>query len=118
MLERNVEQGDEIFDRRRWRIPDFADEGSYFEQEILLPLAHLRNFGLVGQGSADSDLELVIGVFEFNPLLVQHGGGGVRAFGHCSADLDHTQPRMVRKTRANPGRLNLLQPSIFVINPT
>jgi hypothetical protein len=37
----------------------------------------------------------VIRVFELSPLLVQHSGGGVRAFGHCSsplADLDQPQP--------------------------
>jgi hypothetical protein len=40
VIERDVEQGEEVFYRRRRRIPDFGNERTYFEQEALLPLAH------------------------------------------------------------------------------
>ena len=41
MLERDVEQGQEVFYRRCRRIPDFCDEGTYFAEEALLPLVAL-----------------------------------------------------------------------------
>jgi hypothetical protein len=107
VLERDVEQGNQVFDRCRRRIPDFSDKGIDFEQNAMLAFAHLRNFGL-GPGCVDGGGELVIVVFELSPLLVQHRGGGLRTFSHGSSpltDLDHMQ-----------AKIELLQRSDFVIN--
>ena len=40
VVERDVEQGQEVFSRRRRRIPDFGHEGVDLKQELRLPLAH------------------------------------------------------------------------------
>src|ERR1700749_3972856 len=33
VLERDVEQGAEVFRRRRWRVPDFGDKGINIEEQ-------------------------------------------------------------------------------------
>ena len=70
MLERYVEQGEEVFYRRRRRVPDFGNEGTYFEQQALLPLAQLSHVGLLGLGCVDGNGKLVIRVFELSPSLM------------------------------------------------
>jgi hypothetical protein len=70
VLERYVEQGEEVFYRRRRRVPEFGNEGTYFEQQALLPLAQLSHVGLLSLGCVDGNAKLVIRVFELSPLLM------------------------------------------------
>jgi len=70
VVERDVEQGQEIFSRRHRRIPDFSHEGVDLEQEPRLPLAHRFQVGPSGPGRVDFDGQLMVFVFELNPSFV------------------------------------------------
>src|SRR6266403_672805 len=87
VLERYVEQGEEVFNRRRRRVPDVGNEETYFEQQVLLPLAQLSHVGLLGLGCVDGNGKLVIRVFELSPSLMKRGGWGLGSFTHNSSPL-------------------------------
>lgn len=74
MLKRDVEQGAEVFQRRRRRIPDFRDKGINIEREPRLPLAHWCEVGPPRPGGVDRKGELMVLFLELSPSLVQHRG--------------------------------------------
>ena len=82
MLKRNVEQGAEVFQRRRRRIPDFGDKGINIDQELRLPLAHWCEVGRPRPGVVDRKRELMVLFLELSPPLVQDRGSGVQGFIH------------------------------------
>jgi hypothetical protein len=75
MLERNVEQGQEVLYRSRRCIPAFGDQLIDLKQESGLPLAHSRHVGLPTPGCIYRDGELVMFVFELSPFCVQQRDG-------------------------------------------
>jgi hypothetical protein len=75
VIERDVEQGAEVFRRRRRRVPDFGDKGINIEEQPCLPLAHWCEVGGPPRpGGVDCKGELMVLVLELNPSLVQHRG--------------------------------------------
>ena len=75
VLNRDVEQGAEVFHRRRRRIPDFGDKGSDIEEQPRLPLAHWCERGRPARpGGVDCKGELMVLVLELSPSLVQYRG--------------------------------------------
>ena len=93
MFERDVKQGEEVLGRCRRRIPDFGHECADFAQEPRLTLVHWRQVGVPGPRCVDSNSELMVFVFEFNPLFVQ--GQRLRDLGIPSLfiSLGHRQDR-------------------------
>ena len=74
MLKCDIDQGDKILDRCRWRIPHGNDERVDFKQELCLPLA--RQFGVdaANFSPVNCDGELMLLILELRPLLVQLSG--------------------------------------------
>jgi hypothetical protein len=70
VLKHHVEQGAEVLQRRRRRIPDFGDKGINIEQEPRLPLAHWWEVGPPCPGGVDCKGELMVLVLELSPSLV------------------------------------------------
>ncbi|MBV8133231.1 MAG: hypothetical protein JO282_12090 [Alphaproteobacteria bacterium] len=71
MLERNIEERDEVFCGGRRRIAHFGNDRSYFEEKLYLPLAHLLQVGPRGSGLIDRCCQPMVLIFKFRPSLVK-----------------------------------------------
>jgi hypothetical protein len=82
VLKRNVQQGEVVFYRPRWRILYFGDQRIYFKQEFRLAFTHWREVGFIGPGLFNREGKFMVLVFELGPLLMEHRDRRVRAFSH------------------------------------
>jgi len=103
VLKCDVEQSQEVFYRRRWRIADLGDDPTNFEQEPRLPVAHQRQVGSRNLGSVDRDGQFMVLVLKLRPPLVQRGGRRMRAVAHTFWPFAHFHRH--RPRRAHPAKV-------------